>query len=101
MLTNGLVPFCVKKWSIWGRIPRGEKGPVAPIWPRARKVTSILVPQFPGYLVTWLPDTGYLVLFLYFKVKMSNKSQGASDLETQISCYFQARKRNLISMLVP
>ena len=36
---------------------------MGPIWPRARKVTSILVPQFPAYLVTWLPDTGYLVLF--------------------------------------
>ena len=66
MLTNGLVPFCVKKWSIWGRIQRWEKGPVDPIWPRARKVTSILVPQFPGYLVTWLPDTGYLFFFFVF-----------------------------------
>ena len=63
MLTNGLVPFCDKKWSIRERIQTGGTQPVDPSWPRARKVTSILVPQFPGYLVTWLPDTGYLVLF--------------------------------------
>ena len=46
---------------MWGRIQTRETQPVAPIWPRARKVTSILVLQLPGYLVTWLPDTGYLV----------------------------------------